>query len=273
MHNRIMSNKLSILVIDDEAPLQDIYKKFLEKIDANVVFCDHPQKGWMAIDKEEYDLIITDLKMPIITGDELITIVRASKLNAHTPIILCSAYINKLVITEMSRESKVYFLSKPFDSKSLLELVTKAVGVKKLEINENQAALNEKWLQSFSEKLSSLTKEKVECTKTDGFELWNFESIGLNLFVMKDNEYLSVTLLMKMKTFFKIAGTIQGTQYNEVEPENLHVWQELLQGTLLGTGRVTFSKMISQEIITFPGKNSAFYKFNTCYGEILVYLN
>lgn len=131
MHNLSMTNKLSILVIDDETSLENVYTTFLSKMGAEVTYFDHPQKGWRAIEKEKYDLIVTDLRMPVISGDEFISIVRGSKLNAHTPIILCSGYINKLVVTETTRASKIYFLSKPFDSKSLLELATKALGVKK----------------------------------------------------------------------------------------------------------------------------------------------
>jgi CheY-like chemotaxis protein len=266
-----MKKLLSILVIDDEAPLEDIYKNFL-KSQGNVTFCNHPQKGWQAIDKEVYDLIITDLKMPVITGDEFISIVRASKLNAHTPVILCSAFINKLVMTEMTRESKIYFLSKPFDSKSLLDLVGKAVGVKRFEISES-SALNDLWLKAFSEKLSSVLNESVQFAPIDQFELWNFESLSLNLFVRRDNEYISVTLLMKLKTFLKMAGIIQGTQYKEIESETLHVWNELLQDAISGSGRVTFSKVLSQEIITMPGQKSTFYKFGSHSGEILTFLN
>ncbi len=267
-----MKNKLSILVIDDEAPLEDIYKNFLAKIGANVVFFDHPQKGWRAIDKEEYDLIITDLKMPIITGDEFISIVRSSKLNSRTPIILCSAFINKLVISEITRESKVYFLNKPFDSKILLELVTKAVGVKRSDLADHQT-LNEKWLQAFSKTLSGLGGKAVEYNPIDKFELWNFESITFNFVIVKDNEQLNVSLLMKLKTFLKIAGIIQGTQYKDIEHENLHVWQELMHKSLEGTGRVTFSKVISQEILTLPEQKSSFYKFETSFGEVLAFLN
>lgn len=156
-----MSNKLNILVIDDEVSLGDVYTNFLGKLGATVNYCDHPQKGWRAIEKEKYDLIITDLKMPVITGDEFISIVRGSKLNSLTPIILCSGYINKLVVTEMTRESKVYFLSKPFDSKSLLELVDKALGAKKTDIEESESwALNEKWLEHFQKKCQQSQTKK-----------------------------------------------------------------------------------------------------------------
>ncbi len=267
-----MKNKLRILVIDDEVALGELYLNFLERIGANVTFCDHPQKGWLAIDKDEYDLIITDLKMPIITGDEFISIVRASKLNAHTPIILCSAFINKLVITELSRESKVYFLSKPFDSKTLLDLVTKSLGVRSSESRENEE-LDHLWLQDFIDTLKSAISGPVEKSEIEQFESWNYESISLNIVVMKDEGFINATFLMKLKTFLKIAGKIQGTQYKELEPETLHVWKDLLSKAAREEGRVTFSKILSQEIITLPEQKSTFYKLNASYGEILVYLN
>ena len=267
-----MKNKLSILVIDDETSLGNVYTTFLGKIGAEVIYCDHPQKGWREIEKHTFDLIITDLKMPVITGDEFISIVRSSKLNIHKPIILCSGYINKLVVTEMARESKIYFLAKPFDSKGLLDLVGKALGVKQ----SNEAgiqALNEKWLQAWTTNLGNITAEKIETNKINQFEVWNFESISLNYFVANESEILNITMLMKSKTFLKIAGVIQGTQYKEIESETLSVWQELLKKVYQGTGRVTFSKLLRQEIITQHGHVSEFYKFNTTSGEILTYLN
>lgn len=117
--------------------------------------------------------------MPIITGDEFVSIVRSSKLNAHTPVILCASHINKLILTEMSRESKIYFLTKPFTSTALLELVKKVVSVEHSGVRENQG-LNEKWLQAFSGKLTDLANEKIVSAQLDRLELWNFETIGVN---------------------------------------------------------------------------------------------
>lgn len=277
-----MKAQLSILVIDDEVSLNEIYSKFLAKIGAVVTFCDHPQKGWHAIDKEEYDLIITDLKMPVISGDEFISITRSSKLNAHTPIILCSGHINKLVITEMARESKIYFLAKPFESASLLELIKKALGVKHIVQNENHECAD-RWLKTFTRQLSKVTGEVdgtfVTPVKMDQFEVWNFETISLHFFILErvegknDQQTLGITLLMKPKSFLKIAGKIQGTDYKEIESETMDVWKDLLGSIQQLSGRVTFSKVLSQEFISRPEINSSYFKFSTKMGEILVYLN
>lgn len=269
-----MKKKLAILVIDDEVSLEAIYTNFLTKLGADVTYCDHPQKGWRLIEKESYDLIITDLKMPVITGDEFISIVRESKLNNHTPIILCSGYINKLVITEMAREGKVYFLSKPFDSKGLLDLVGKILDVKKPEpaVSGSQV-LSEKWLKDFTKKLQKVSEGEVTVENIKQFEAWNFDTISINFYVFKEEENIGVTLLLQLKTFLKMAGKIQGTQYKDIEDETLTVWQDLISSVSNKSGRLTFSKILRQEIINNPGQSSAFYQFNTNLGEILVFLN
>ncbi len=267
-----MSNKLSILVIDDEAELGVVYTNLLSSI-ANVTFSDHPQKAWRSIEKAKYDLIITDLKMPVITGDEFVSIVRGSKLNALTPIILSSGFINKLVVTELTRESKIYFLSKPFDEESLLGVVNKALGVKKADQESESWALNEKWLEAFTGNVGAIVKEKVKITNATQFESWNFECLGAHFTIISGSEHLNVSLLMKEKTFLKVAGLVRETQYKDIEMEVMHIWKELLEGIVSGTSRVTFSKIVGQQIIRQPGHKSAFFKIHGAFGEVLAYLN
>lgn len=266
-----MENALKILVIDDEESLEVIYTNFLSKIGAHITFFDHPQKGWRAIDKNKYDLIITDLKMPAITGDEFIKIVRESKLNALTPVILCSAYINKLVITEMSRESKVYFLTKPFESKALFELVDKAIGLKQ-PTAVNTSALNEQWLKDFTEKLSA-KMGPVNVEKIDSPDQWNFESISLTIFYEEKNSALTVNLLMKTKSFLKIAGAIQGTQYKDIENENLSIWESFVQLPNFGKTKMTCAKVLSHKLLLMPGQGQSFYRLTCGHEEIYTYIN
>lgn len=266
-----MNNTFKALVIDDELPLENIYTNFLAKIGGEVTFCDHPQKGWQAIDKQKFDLIITDLRMPAIQGDEFIKIVRNSKLNSHTPIILCSAFINKLVITEMSRESKVYFLTKPFDSKALFELVDKAIGRKDIAAVD-KSSQNDQWLKSFTDKLAVIMGSS-QIAKIDTPEQWNFESISLTIFCQEESGPLAVTLLMRTKSFLKVAGTIQGTQYNDIENENLAIWQTFIRSISTGTSKMTCSKVLSHKLLTMTGEFHSCYKVTASHEEIYIYIS
>lgn len=231
-------NNLKILIVEDELSLKEIYTKFLEKISDEVVFCDHPQKGWKAIDKDKFDLIITDLKMPIIEGDEFIKIIRNSKLNQNTPVILCSGHMDKKVLSELNRESKLYFLNKPFDSKTLLELVEKT----------QDRIFTPKVLVATEcfDKVFDKIKSQIKITKTDQFDsnqIWNFDSILLSTTVKLDGQELSLNMLMQIKSFLNIAGKLHGTLYKELDEEVYSVWKDMIQKLDIGTGKVQFFKV------------------------------
>lgn len=263
---------ISILVIDDDPAVGKLFTNILELPYAKVVFCDHPQKGWKAIDKEEFQLIITDLKMPIISGDEFIKIIRNSRLNSLTPIILCSGDIDKFVMAELINESKVYFLAKPFDQKTLLDLIAKAL-LPKASVSKSSQPLHQKWLSNFIERLKQIDIGEIESNQFENFELWNFESISATFNVRDSHAELGVSLLLKPKTFLDLAGKIQDTHYKKMEPETLLIWQDLIKNAFPETGSVTFSKLVGQDFLNVPGQEIQFFIITTDLGEILAYLN
>lgn len=240
-----MSN-LKILIVEDELSLKEVYSKFLEKISADVTFCDHPQKGWKAIDKDKYDLIITDLKMPIIEGDEFIKIIRNSKLNQNTPVILCSGHMDKKVLSELNRESKLYFLNKPFDSKTLLELIEKTQD----RLYIPKAVIN----NEIFEKLFNKWQAQIKITKTDQFDvnqIWNFDSVLLNTIINLDGQEFSLSVLMHVKSFLIIAGKLHGTLYKELDDEVYAVWKDMFQKLEMGNTKVQFFKVRGLSFLDF----------------------
>lgn len=271
MHNSDMSNKkISILIIDDEVQLEKIYVTFLNRLNSEIDFFDHPQKGWKAIDNKEYDLIITDLKMPIISGDEFIGIVRSSRLNSHTPIILSSAHIDRPVMAELSRQSKVYFLSKPFESQALLDLVSKVLGVKSKQGKLNHD-LWDSWKLALIKNLKSQAIDVVSDQEIDHWEQSNVESILAQYALVSDEGCLNISILLKTKTFLDIAGNRQGTHYNDLEGESFLVWEQLLSKCFKATTPVSFSKVIGHEFMTLSSHKKPLWQLSTSLGEFVVF--
>jgi hypothetical protein len=64
----------------------------------------------------------------------------------------------------------------------------------------------EVWMQAFVKKLNEKISEEVKRTPVDHFELWNFESVSMNVSVTREKEQLGITLLTKLKTFLKIGA-------------------------------------------------------------------
>jgi DNA-binding response OmpR family regulator len=113
-----------ILVVDDEFLMRDLMVKTLhhfgyEQVDA----ASDGAEAWQALQEVRYDLVITDLKMPKVTGLELIKKMRSQAM--AQPVILISG---TLPIEELKRNPGLgidAIFSKPFSAAELLGTVEK----------------------------------------------------------------------------------------------------------------------------------------------------
>jgi len=112
-----------ILVADDEEIIRDFVSEVLEDYDVK-----HAVDGQDAIDKIpglRPDLIITDIKMPIKGGNEVIKF--AKRFDARIPIIVITGYTSLDIANECVRLGADGFLSKPFTIAQLREEVGKCL--------------------------------------------------------------------------------------------------------------------------------------------------
>ncbi|MFN7931428.1 MAG: sigma-54 dependent transcriptional regulator [Blastocatellia bacterium] len=76
-------------------------------------------------EREMIDLVITDVRMPGLTGDELPTTVRARR--AEAPVIIITAFGSVEQAVELVRAGAFRYLTKPFKNSELLKVVTAAL--------------------------------------------------------------------------------------------------------------------------------------------------
>jgi len=113
----------SILIVDDEEIIRDLLAEVLEDYDVNLA-CD----GQEAIDrlkKRKYDLVITDLRMPNISGEEVVRFARESYPDQQ--VIVISAYSSLHTVSQSITNGACAFLSKPFSIKELMQTVEDAL--------------------------------------------------------------------------------------------------------------------------------------------------
>ena len=79
---------MKILIIDDEKAIRRALREILEFEDCNVEEAENGKEGIEKLQKNEYDLIFCDIKMPIMDGIDVLS--NAMKLNIETPIIMIS---------------------------------------------------------------------------------------------------------------------------------------------------------------------------------------
>jgi CheY-like chemotaxis protein len=120
-------SKQRILVVDDEPKVAFFFQKNLEMVDDNYI-AKAVNSGREALDelqKERYDLLITDWRMPQMDGLELLGHVR--RLSPETKTILVTAYGSEAVWEEARRLNTFRALSKPLRIPDLLAAVNDAL--------------------------------------------------------------------------------------------------------------------------------------------------
>lgn len=84
-----------IAVIEDDKPIQLMYKTKLELAGFTVVTADDGEQGLEVIRKHSPALILLDIRMPVMNGDEMLVRLRETDANSHTRVI---------VLTNISRD-------------------------------------------------------------------------------------------------------------------------------------------------------------------------
>src|SRR4030067_2486792 len=83
-------NKASILAVDDNTFVLDTVRFILEGEGYNVLACAEPEKAIREFKEKRFDIVLTDIKMPKITGIELLETLHG--LNSEVPVLLMTAY-------------------------------------------------------------------------------------------------------------------------------------------------------------------------------------
>jgi DNA-binding NtrC family response regulator len=107
----------SLLLVDDEPALLELLKKFLERHGHVVRACDNPAAALQLVEAEPlaFDLVVTDLTLEGMTGEEMIGRMRAA--SPQLRAVIASGY------PYQPRLPGVEFLQKPFLPKMLLEMM------------------------------------------------------------------------------------------------------------------------------------------------------
>lgn len=110
-----------ILVVEDEVPLRELLAEAFTTRRAQVDTARDGAEGWALWQGSYYDLVISDQRMPEMTGLELLARIRASR--SQVPVILASGYGLEGAEADLDRDPRLRILSKPFSFKRLFALV------------------------------------------------------------------------------------------------------------------------------------------------------
>jgi len=112
----------SILVIDDELMILDAIKIIFEDMGYTVQTTSDPLQGTEEAISKDFDLILTDVRMPVRNGAEVTEAVLARKPGAR--ILVITAYPNDPLAERAVRAGALGLLKKPFEIAKILDFLS-----------------------------------------------------------------------------------------------------------------------------------------------------
>jgi putative nucleotidyltransferase with HDIG domain len=121
------SEMAHILIVDDEPDLRDLLSQILATYGHSCDQASNGEQGCRRVAEREYDLIVTDIKMPGMSGLEFLRRIQPS-VESRTPCMIITALGDEVAhAVEAIRVGACNFLSKPFDIGDIHQAVDRAL--------------------------------------------------------------------------------------------------------------------------------------------------
>jgi DNA-binding NtrC family response regulator len=124
-----------VCVIDDQAMMRDSLASTLKAQDHKVYSFDNAQEALTDIRQRQYDVVISDLRLPGMDGVELLREMR--RLGLDVPVVLMTAYASVATAVEAMKLGAFDYIQKPFNPEEIAILIERAVRERQL-LRENE---------------------------------------------------------------------------------------------------------------------------------------
>lgn len=125
-----------ILIIEDDAAFCQMLQKFLTKKEFDVSTSYTAEDGKRKFKDENFDLVLTDLRLPNYNGIQLLADIKS--INSKIPVIVMTGYAEVSSAVHAMKKGAYDYISKPFTPEEIVMVITNA-----LKYQINTAAVNE----------------------------------------------------------------------------------------------------------------------------------
>lgn len=171
-----------ILVVEDDMDIHNLIKNVLEKERYEVISAYSGTEAILLIEKNSIDLILLDLMLPGLSGEEVIKRIK------NIPIIVISAKISTEDKVNVLTIGANDYITKPFDTNELLARIKVQLRTNKREKNEN-LVYKDMMLERTTHTLY-IKKEKISLTR--------MEYTILEQLLLKPKEIITKTKLIQL---------------------------------------------------------------------------
>jgi diguanylate cyclase (GGDEF)-like protein len=157
----IMSEKAKILVVDDEATVRSVLIQVLEEDGYTVTGAGSGTRALEILERDSFDLVITDIKMPGITGLELLE--KVKERYPDTQVIIITSYASLDTSLSALRNGAYDYLFKPFEDLDLVSAAAKRATERVQLMRENRHLLDQLKKQNVQLEKANRTLKNLAC--------------------------------------------------------------------------------------------------------------
>jgi CheY-like chemotaxis protein len=117
--------KKTIFIIEDDNHVLSMMKDYFEYLGHNTITASNGLDGLKMLKSENYDLVITDIVMPYVSGLGIISVIKEE--SPDLPVIAITAYGENPERLAVEKKADVV-LRKPFEMKKLIDHVVELLG-------------------------------------------------------------------------------------------------------------------------------------------------
>jgi len=115
------SGQPTVLVVDDDESLQNLFKLFLKKIGFSRVVVGTVKEAIAALEKQRFDLVFLDLKLPDGPTDDVYDFVKREQ--PDCPVIIITGYPDSEMLDRILAKGPITVLKKPLKTEQLQQTV------------------------------------------------------------------------------------------------------------------------------------------------------
>jgi len=218
----------TLLLVDDEKNVLSSLKRLFRRSGYNILSANSGEEGLELIANNPVGVIVSDQRMPEMTGVEFLSKVKES--NPETIRIILSGYTELKSITEAINKGSIYkFLTKPWEDEEILTEVAKAferyemkiidrwVGDEIKQVNKYLEKENEALTRNIEKKSEEVKIHKV--TLNTAYEVLADMPVGL--IIIGSDEIISMTNKLSEKWFSEKNLYLVGNKAESVLPEGI----------------------------------------------------
>ncbi len=120
-----MSNTSTVYIVDDDEVVRDALKLLMESVGLEVATYASAQEYLDQFDCEQSGCLVTDVRMPGISGLDLQARLAAEKI--HPPVIIITGHGDVPMAVRAVQAGAIDFLEKPFNNQTMLDSVHRAI--------------------------------------------------------------------------------------------------------------------------------------------------